>query len=366
LGKSSHKVTSHNMTAKFQPVSSPAGWYGAHMSTPEKKKEWLYYLTPGDIAEIDAAVKNIVDNKLDILQVTRDQFKLPTFSAVLEKMLQDIVSGRGFVVIKGLPVHRYTRRESAIAYWGIGQYFGNPVSQNAKGHLLGHVKDIGKDPKNPTTRIYTTNARQPFHVDNCDIVGLLCLKPAKSGGLSTIASSVTVYNEMLKQNPKWVETLAQPFYYDRKNEVPEGKTPYYLQPAFHFNKGQLTTFISPDFIWSAQERFPSIPRLTQDQKEALEAMQTVPVDKQIRLDMELEPGDIQLLHNHQILHARTAYVDFDDIDQRRHLLRLWLATPNGRELPPEFLEQFNQITLGTSRCGIWVPGVKVTAPLEAE
>jgi hypothetical protein len=201
---------------------------------------------------------------------------------------------------------RYTLEKAALAYWGLGLHLGRPVSQNAKGHLLGHVRDLGLDPANPTNRLYATSARQIFHTDSTDIVGLLCLQTAKRGGLSALASSVTVFNEILRVRPDLTELLAAPWYVDRKGEVPAGMLPYYQLAIHHHHDGLLTTIFARDFL-DACQRFPEVPRRTPLEAEALDLMLATANRDDVCLSMELAPGDMQFLHNHQILHARTAY-----------------------------------------------------------
>ena len=201
----------------------------------------------------------------------------------------------------------YKLGKAAMAYWGIGLHLGRPRSQNAKGHLLGHVRDIGLDPNNPTHRKYATNARQVFHTDSCDVVGLLCLKTAMSGGLSSLTSSVTLFNELLKTRPDIAQLLAEPWYIDRKGEVPPGKGEYYQMPIQHHHDGVVSTIFARDFIDSCI-RFPEVPAHTPQQKEALDYALELANSDDLRLDMELRPGDMQFIHNHQLLHARTAYV----------------------------------------------------------
>lgn len=301
---------------------------------------------------------------LAIQKIDRYDVDLGELSPVLESMRDEVVERRGFVLLRGLPVERYTKEEAAIAYWAIGLHFGRPVSQNAKGHLLGHVRDIGLDPTNPSHRIYATNARHRYHTDSCDIVGLLCLKTAKRGGLSSIASSVTIYHELRRERPDVVEVLEQPFIVDRKGEIPEGKGPHYRMAVFHHFAGHLTTIYARDFIEAAQ-RFAEVPRLSRRQIEALDMLDALAARDDVRLDMNLRPGDMQFLHNHQILHARTAYEDYPEPERKRHLLRLWLSPPNGRPLPPVFAERYGSIEPG-NRGGIRVPGVALGVPLDAE
>ena len=345
------------------PIDGPSAWYGPDMA---RSDEWVYRLTADDIAEIESAVDDVERRGLDIVDIRRDDFPLPTLGSKLVAIQRDLVEGRGFVLIRGVPIEGREIEWSARAYWGLGTWFGDAVSQNGKGHVLGHVTDMGYDVNDPRVRIYTTSARQPYHTDSCDIVGLLCLKPAKSGGQSAIASSVTVFNEMITRRPDLAEVMAQPFYIDRKDEIPEGKAPYYQMPIVHYHTGLLSTIYSRNFIDAAQQRFTDVPRLSQGQLEAMNFFDSLAASDAIRLDMDFAPGDIQFLHNHQILHGRTPYEDHPEPDRKRHLLRLWLSAPNGRSLPAAYAERYGNIEAGTRRGGIWVPGVPPRAPLDVE
>jgi hypothetical protein len=282
---------------------------------------------------------------------------------VLDRLCADVVDGRGFVLLRGLPAEDRPIEESATAYWGIGSYFGSARSQNAKGHLLGHVYDLGQglSATNPNLRSYATNERQNFHIDRCDVVALLCLRRAKEGGLSTMVSSMALHNVMAERRPDLLERLYRPFPVDRRGEVPEGKGPFYEAPVFNAHDGHVSVLYSRLHIGSAQ-RFPEARRLTPEDYEALDMLQELAADPELRLDMSFMPGDIQFLHNHTILHARSGYEDWPEPERKRHLLRLWLAPPRARELPPVFAECYGRITVG-DRGGIICPGTRLHAPL---
>ena len=344
------------------PIEGPSAWLGSNLASPDA---WIYRLSPAEVAEIEAAVGDVIRRQIPIVDIGQNEFALPTLAAGLENIQAEVVNGRGFVVMRGLPVERYSMEQTAAAYWGLGTHFGRAVSQNAKGHRLGHVKDIGHDPANPHHRVYATSARHRFHTDSCDIVALLCVKQAKAGGLSSIASSVTIYNEMVRQRPDLAWELFQPLCVDRKGEIPEGKESYYEMAVFHYYASLLTTIYARDFIETAQ-RFPEVPRLTPRQVEAMDLLDALAASDAIRLDMKLAPGDIQFLHNHQILHARTAFEDYPEPERKRHLLRLWLSPPNGRPLPPIFAERYGTVEVEGGRGGIRVPGADPHVPLVAE
>ena len=343
-----------------QPIEGPSAWFAADMRVRET--EWSYRLSPAEIAEIEAALRSVQARGLDTADINRENFPLPTLGPVLDRLRADVLDGRGFALLRGVPVEGRPIAESAAIYWAIGAHVGSARSQNAKGHLLGHVYDLGgSSATDPTIRSYATSERQNFHIDRCDVVALLCLRRAKSGGLSAIASSMTVHNVMLARRPDLLDRLYRPFPVDRRGEVPEGKAPFYEAPVFNPHAGTLSVLYSRLHIGSSQ-RFPAARRLTQEDIEALDMLGALADDPELRLDMNFMPGDIQFLHNHTILHARTGYEDWPEAERKRHLLRLWLAPPGARALPPVFAECYGDITPG-DRGGIICKGTRLHAPL---
>jgi hypothetical protein len=346
----------------LEPVVDPAGWTRDDL---ERGSDWIFELTPAHVAEIDDAVAGIEAGGLDIMDIRRGDMPLATLGPALDGVREELVNGRGLAVIRGVPVERYTRLQSAIAFWGIGTYIGVPVSQNAKGHLLGHVQDLGGTSlDNPKNRGYQTHDTLPFHSDSCDVVALLCLHTAKTGGRSAVVSSITLYNEMLKRRSDLVAELTRPLYRDRRHEVPEGKDPWFQLPVFNHYQGLLTTNWQGGYIRSAQ-RFEELPRFTPELAEALDVI--TGLMHELCFKMDLQPGDLQLLHNHVALHSRTEFEDYPEPERKRHLLRLWLATPEGRPLPAGYFDRYAHLEKGQRPAGgIVVPGTVLKAPLEAE
>ena len=342
-------------------IQGPSAWIGANMRNREA--EWTYRLSAAEAAEIEAAVRTVQARGLDIADIRRQDFPLPTLGPVLDWLRGQVLDGRGFVMLRGMPVEHRSIEENATAFWGIGAYFGSARSQNAKGHLLGHVYDLGLglSATNPNLRSYATAERQNFHIDRCDVVALLCLNRAKSGGLSTIVSSMAVHNEMARRRPDLLERLYRPFPVDRRGEVPEGKAPFYEAPVFNEHAGLVSVLFSRLHIGSSQ-RFPEARRLAPEDYEALDMLSQLAADPELRLDMDFMPGDIQFLHNHTILHSRSAYEDWPEPERKRHLLRLWLAPPGARPLPPVFAECYGDLTIG-DRGGIICKDTKLHVPL---
>jgi hypothetical protein len=341
-------------------IQGPSAWYGPDL---DARRDWIECLSDAEIAEIELATNRAIDRlanpEVDLVSLRREELPLPTLGPRLDRMLTEVLTGRGFVLIRRLPVERWSKLERAVAFFGLGTHWGNARSQNAKGHMLGHVKDLG-DPHAP--RIYTTNQRQGYHTDSCDIVGLLCLQTAKVGGLSSLVSSVTIFNEIRKRRPDLLPSLFAPIETDRRGEVPKGQKPYFSIPVFNWHAGLLSAIYQRKYIDDAR-RFPGVPPFTARQKEALDLLDELADDPKLHLRMEFFPGDVQFVHNHTILHDRTAFEDWPEPERKRHLLRLWLAPENARPLPPVFAERFGSITPG-QRGGVMVLGTQLIAPLD--
>jgi Taurine catabolism dioxygenase TauD, TfdA family len=203
--------------------------------------------------------------------------------------------------------------------------------------------------------------RQNFHIDRCDVFALLCLRRAKSGGLSTIDSSMSVHNAMAERRPDLLDRLYRPFPVEERRFALRHLAAPVEAPVFNEHAGYVSVLYSRLHIGSAQ-RFPEARRLTTEDIEALDMLTELAEDPELRLDMSFMPGDIQFLHNHTILHARSAYEDWPEAERKRHLLRLWLSPPGARPLPPVFAECYGGVTIG-DRGGIICEGTRLHAPL---
>lgn len=341
------------------PITGPSAWRGEDLAA---SSAWIHAFTLSELSELHRALARVHARALTLPEIGRDDFPLPTLGPRLEALRGELLHGRGFVLLRGVPMERYALEDAATIYWGIGAWFGRPRSQNARGHLLGHVRDVGGDLADPNVRTYQTTKRQYYHTDSVDLVGLLCVRKARAGGLSSLVSSVTAYNEMRARRPDLLPVMFEPFHVDRRGEVPPGLAPWFALPIFNWFEGVLTTIYVRRYIESAQ-RFPEVPRLTARQLEALDVFDAILEDPRLHLRMAFEPGDIQLVHNHQVLHDRTEFEDWPDPSRRRHLLRLWLCPPDGRPLPPAFAARYGSVTIG-DRGGIVVSGTTLHAPME--
>ncbi len=353
------------------PVEDPACWKSADL---QHTTEWQYRLNRAEVADLDAALALVRAKGLAAMQVTRADFPLPVLGARLAEIRREVLDGRGFVLVRGVPVERYSREDATLVYWGIGVHIGFPVCQNARGEMIGHVLDLGarsavsnpldssaerKIFLHPTHRSYMSNERLSYHSDFADVIGLFCLNPAKSGGESKIVSSIAVHNEIHRRRPDLLQILYQPVWVDRRGEIPAGARPYYRMPIFSITAGRLTAYYAGGHMKTTAQ-YKELPPLNAGQKEAMKLVDDLVNDPEFHLSMFMERGDIQFINNHTVLHSRTAYEDFDDPALKRHLLRLWLVTPAGRPLPHWHYERYG----AGRRGGIYVPGVVETISIE--
>ena len=214
-------------------------------------------------------------------------------------------------------------------YFALGQLMGQPISQNSYGDLVGHVRDEGKrtavrgDIRG--ARGYLSNEKLLFHTDLGDIVGLLCINKAVEGGLSSVSSSMAVYNEILRTHPEYLPVYFNGFAF-RSTEADGAPTEWRL-PVYSYHEGKLSCAIRRMAIETA--RLNDLP-YTELENAALEYLDRTAARADLRYDMSLEPGDIQFLNNYTTFHARTEFIDAEEISKKRHLLRLWLQLPGGR------------------------------------
>lgn len=341
-------------------MTGPAAWIGAEMA--RREGEWLVLLSAADIAELENAARHYLRLGRDVGEITAAAFPLPRFGAYLQRLKRKLLNGNGIELLRGLPIAGYSQTTIAAIFCGIGAHLGSARSQNAAGHILGHVRDVGADVKDPSTRIYQTSARQTFHTDSADVVGLLCIREAMQGGQSLLVSALSIYNRMLTERPDLLALLFEPIATDRRGEVPEGEKPYMEIPPLSWHEGYLTVFYQRQYINSAQ-RFPGAFRLTPAHVEALDMFDALANDPELHFGMQLQPGDMQFVYNHSQLHDRTAFVDWPDPAQRRHLLRLWLSLEGDRPLPGYFRQRYGSVEIG-NRGGIITAETRLSAPLD--
>ncbi|MFO1014403.1 MAG: TauD/TfdA family dioxygenase [Caulobacteraceae bacterium] len=305
------------------PITTLDAWRGPELAGDGS---WTYRLTEDDVSELLAA-RAAAGSRGPWRTWNRSEFPLPRLGPRIAQWMRELDLGPGFKLIRGFPVDQHSKEVCAEIYWGLGLHMGRAISQNTDGDLLGHVRDTGADPKAYGVRLYKTRAEQDFHTDGADVIGLFCLRRARSGGVSRIVSSSAIYNAMLAERPDLTGVLFSNFPFDTQGQHPPGGQPWFERPLCRWDGVRLNTFFIPWYIRESQQH-PNAPRLTPDQAAAIAFIETKANDPAFHLDMNFEPGDMQFLKNAAILHKRTEYEDWEAPDLKRHLLRLWLVEPD--------------------------------------
>ena len=306
-----------------EAIESAAAWRADELGD----EGWRESFDAAEIGEVERAIAVAQATGRAMADLGREDFPLPRLERRIDRWREVLARGRGVVIISGLPAQRWPQSDLELFFWGLGLHLGIPGAQNPQGDLLGHVRDQGVAP-GATVRQYRTNEAIDAHCDAADVVGLLCVRAAKQGGLSRLASSVTVYNEILARRPDLVDVLYDWFQLDTRSEGGLDILP--VIPC-RYAGGQLRTFFHGEYYRSAPARRGGRP-LTPEQIEVLDLYNEILAEPGVMLEMHLSPGDIQLVSNHTIVHSRTAYEDHDDPALRRHLLRLWLSLEEDRSV----------------------------------
>lgn len=331
------------MDGNVSLVRDRSAWVAAdHQSN----SAWLYELTAADLAEIDVAVGSIKARGLVPPGFAADQFIIPQFCIKLARQARELEHGRGFFLLRGLPIDKYDLDAVKTIYWGIGVHLGVPVFQNTRGELMTHVADRGDDYGDVNVRLYTTAAAANPHNDPSDCVGLLCVRHAREGGRSMIASATSIYNRVATERPEFLPILHKGFPHDLRGEGTTAKldetTPDI--PVFSDFGGKISCCLNSKSSRTARDK-QGRP-MTEMELAAIKYVEDLAESPELCLGMDFRPGDIQFLNNYAIIHTRTAFRDDPDPGQRRLLLRLWLNLHEGRALAPGFGDRFNNGSRG--------------------
>lgn len=313
-------------------ITGPGVWAGQDLNP---RTDWIQHFDAREIDEIDTMVRSLGDRQADVTALGRSAFNLPLTAQKLESIRADLEGGKGFALVRGLPVQRYSTEQNRLIFWALALLLGDPQAQDAAGNRIHSVTNTMKRVEGSSdVRSYQTDDELTFHNDGGDAFMLLCLKTAKSGGMSKLVSVEKLFNEVLKRRPDLIEVLQQPFYFDTREQHPTGLK-VQTSPILNFFAGRLSALYKRRYLLAAQ-RFPEVPRLTTEQEEAVQLVETICNDPDVQLAFYMEPGDVQIANNYAVLHSRTKYQDYDEVSERRHLFRAWLTLPNGRPLPPAF------------------------------
>ncbi len=351
------RMTSHAR----QPLRGPFVWHGADLA---RDQDWCRAWSSGELAEIDRALAAAKRRGLTWREIARDDFPLDRVADKLAGAARELEDGRGLVKLTGLPVERYGEDDLRMLWMGLGRNLGTPVFQDSHGQMMRDIRDQGGDLGarhgrltnredgseflSSKARTYS-NGQLRYHTDRTDVVALLTVRQAKSGGLSKIASTAAIHNAMLARRPDLLELLYQPVYRSRLGEEADGAGKTYPLPIFGLRDGKLTSHYSRTYVEAAQ-LLPDTPRMTDQQWAALDLL--AELAEELCIEIRLAPGDIQLLNNHVVYHARTSFVDDPASGQQRLLYRLWLCMPNNRSLPEDQAVLWHNVEPGSLRGGI--------------
>ncbi len=315
-----------NLTLK--PINDSAGWVGTDI---HDSSDWKHILSDSEVSDLlkmaDVVQPALRSDPNNLLTLPREYFDTGVFSQRLEAIYRDLKSGLGLALIRGLPVNDMSTLDIAIVYWGIGLHLGTATPNNPDGDMFGHITDLGKTQKDANSRGYQTREAMDYHCDQADMVGLLCLRSAKSGGLSKVASSIAMYNQLLEEQPELVTSLCEPLHWSKMGEYEPGESPFYKSPVFNFLENKLCVSFGPTHIEKGHA-LEQVPDLTDTQRKAITTAEDIADEN--RLEMELQVGDMQFLNNYVCLHTRSAYIDHDEDSNKRLLWRLWLMNSDLR------------------------------------
>jgi len=328
-------------------LSKDTPWYPADLADEAR---WIHVLSDAEVGDIHAALNAAKDAECTFETLTKESFPLSVLPDTLALTRDRLENDLGLFVLRGFPVEKYSKADLRLIYWGIGLHMGTTVSQSSKGDVLGDVKNFGNTLASATGRGYMSREQLGFHTDTSDVVALFVLQTAKNGGQSLFCSSVAIRDKIATTWPQLHDLLTQPFYWSWKGQEAPGEAPYYQQPIFSYEGDRFSSRYIKTHILSAQE-YPEVPRLTPLQQNAMAAIDLMANDPAFHFSMMFEPGDFQFLNNHFTYHARTEFDDYDEEERRRHLLRMWLAVPNSRQLSADMTAIYRDPTAGAVRGG---------------
>ena len=320
-------------TVDREPVAGPSAWRGDVLS---QGTEWIHVLTDGERTELEELGRRFVAENPDLRTVTADDYPYDACTAMNDECAQQMDSGRGFILVRGLRTAEYGDTLAGAIFFIMGLHLGQPIGQNQMGDLLDHVvATSNKTMDDPGALPSRIRDRLPFHSDSSDVVALMCLRGAKAGGASSLVSGTTIYNELLGRRPDLAPKLFEPFHWDWRRQDPDSPELTYSSPVLSYVDGTFSTYAGMSMIFSAQE-YPGVPQLSTEQVEVLNLFDEISQEQGLAIDMHFQEGDVQWLLNYAALHSRTSYDDYPEPERRRHLLRLWLKRDVGRPLVEKF------------------------------
>ena len=332
------------------------GW---DRDTIERRGLPVRRISAAEVRELELALSHAGSCGKGMFEMAPADFPVgPACVAMLGEVVDQVRGELGFCVLRGLPVQRWTTDEIRMLFWGLGLHVGVPRPQNRVSSFLTDVTDAGTDYRSSTGRGYTSRAALDFHTDAGDMVALLCIRPALSGGTSALASGVRIFEEIRSQRPELAAALCEPFVFSRQGDEAPGQAPYYAASVFGHADRRFACYVRPTHhILNAQKNFPEVPRLDDRQAEALELLYSTMARTDLCVHMCFEPGDIQVIDNYRVVHARTDYEDPPAPGLKRHLLRLWLDVPGSQALPASMRAAVEDVAASGVRAAVRGRGI---------
>ena len=322
-----------------KPITEAAAWRAQELGDTSR---WLVHLGEAEIAEIVQATRNAAARDFKIGEFGTDDFDVPLFAERAGDIRNRVENGLGFVVIRGVPVDLFDVETAKLMNWGLGTHIGEAISQNARGELVAEVTDLGLDDSKANVRGYLTKTGASPHCDSCDAVSLVCYHPAKSGGESLLASTLTVFNDILESHPEYLPILEEGFYMDLRGEGPSGdpdETTNHKNPVFSYHQGRMSCrYNAKSALRGALKRGQT---LSDEAEQALNYVRERALAPENLFKFTLERGDCSIISNHMLLHARSTFDDYDELERKRRLFRTWFNLPNSRPLAPEIADRLN-------------------------
>ncbi len=326
----------------------PVAWKADEL---EADRRWLFMLDDRARCDLVAALTHAIDSDKSLFDYRRDDFDLGSAAPVIAAAFHEMQHGRGVALIRGLPRAGLDEKDFELLTWGIGLHHGVGRSQGKASHYVSAVRDAGNAYRTGTGRGYSSNAELDFHTDSADVVALSCYNKAAAGGMSITTSSIAAYQAMRAEHPELVEYLHQPIHFSRQGEQAPDEAASYPHPIFDERGGKLFSKWNRNRVNSAQQ-LDVVPKLSAQHREALEVFDALVRRADLAHTMWLQPGDLQIINSHVTLHSRTDFTDHEVAAQKRLLFRLWLAPPDGDDLPESWRVLYKAVDRGTVRGGI--------------
>jgi hypothetical protein len=328
--------------------TSPAAW---QVNDLENDRSWVFQLDDRARGHLAETVKAAFDPERELFDYTRDEFDLGPARDVIVHAFKEAHHGRGLALLKGLPRDGVSEKEFELLNWAIGLHMGVARPQGRASQYMSAVRNVGTNYRSASGRGFSSNAKLDFHVDGCDIVTLGCYNQAKAGGQSMISSGLTAYRHLVAERPDLAEVAQGKFYFSRQNEEAPDEDAFYGQPLFDEAEGRVFCKWNRNRVNSAQN-IEGVPQLTEAQRDAMDALDEILRRPDLMFTMFMEPGDLQVMNNHVLLHSRTDFEDYDEPERKRLLCRLWLAPPDSVRLPASWGSFFRSTKPGSVRGGI--------------